>query len=280
MQLSIATFTLKELAKNVAMAFGPIRSLRLKSARTSLNPDASQVYRYAFWLPDLVLKHVGPVDGKDILEIGPGDHLATGLTFLALGAKSYTCLDRFPGAYSNQYARSWYEVAREHFPAQFSRPWPNWLSPATYPDAYPQVSTLSTSIEQLQEHRAFDVVCSFAVGEHVTNVDAFAMANRKLLRPTGQAVHYVDFGGHFWEKDPKDPLMFTRIPRWLWNAMGSNRGYPNRVPFPDYTSRLERAGLNVRLASTKPFPHDPSVQEAVYVLSEQQAATAALSSLL
>jgi len=73
-----------------------------------------------------------------------------------------------------------------------------------------------------------------------------------------------------WERNSKDPLMFRRIPEFLWSAMGSNRGYPNRIPFEQFTAKLENAGLDVRLASTKPFPHDPAVQEAIYILSHSK----------
>ena len=258
---------MKELGKNLLMGFGPIRSRRLQAHRTSTFADSAQLYRYAFMLPELVLKHVGPVIGKDVLEMGPGDHLATGLTFLALGARSYTALDRFPGAYSSPNAKSWYHLVRNNFERQFKSPWPRSLTLDNFPEASSQVRTLPVSIEQLGDCGNFDLVCSLAVGEHVSNVDAFAAANKHLLRPAGRALHYVDFGGHIWERDPKDPLMFMRIPRWLWTAMGSNRGYPNRVPFAEFTSKLKGAGLRVALASTKPFPYDPAVQEAIYTLS-------------
>lgn len=266
-RLKHAPLAVKELGKNLLMGFGPIRARRLQGHRTSTFADSAQLYRYGFMLPDLVLKHVGSVIGKDVLEMGPGDHLATGLTFLALGARSYTALDRFPGPYSSPNAKSWYHLVRSNFEQQFKSPWPKSLTLENFPEACPQVRTLPVSIEQLGDCGNFDLVCSLAVGEHVSDVDAFAAANKHLLRPSGCALHYVDFGGHVWERDPKDPLMFRRIPRWLWTAMGSNRGYPNRVPFVEFTSKLKRAGLTVTLASTKPFPHDPAVQEAIYILS-------------
>jgi len=272
-KISDAWFTFEEVAKNLAMAFPPIRSWRVRRHRTSSLPNLEQLDRYAFGLPDLVLKHTGSVRGKDVLEIGPGDHLATGLTFLALGAKSYTALDRFPGPYSDRNARGWYQMVRDNFPKHFQLSW-NGINPDNFPDAYDSVGVLPLSIENLGECRTFDIVCSFAVGEHVLSVPAFATANQRLLRSGGRAVHYLDFGGHMWERDIKDPLMFERIPRWLWSAMGSNRGYPNRVPFEPYMAFLRGAGLDVDIVSTKPFLHSPKIQEAIVVLSTQSAAAA------
>jgi len=92
------------------MGCAPFRFIRLKSnrIRTSAAPDKSLLGRYAFWLLESVLKNIGSVEGKEILESGPGDHIGTGLAFIALGARSYTTLDRFTRNYSNSLARSWY----------------------------------------------------------------------------------------------------------------------------------------------------------------------------
>src|SRR5215216_5629422 len=48
---------------------------------------------------DDYLKYAGVTDdylvGKNILEIGPGDNLGVALYFLAKGAETVTCIDRF-----------------------------------------------------------------------------------------------------------------------------------------------------------------------------------------
>ena len=100
----------REMAKNVAMGIPAVRNARVARRRTALPLDASHLDRYAFPLLDLVTTHVGSVSGKTILEIGPGDHLASGLAFLAAGAKSYSALDRFPGAYESELSRRWYRL--------------------------------------------------------------------------------------------------------------------------------------------------------------------------
>ena len=250
------------------MGIAPFRSARLNSnrIRTSAVPDKALLGRYAFWLPELVLDHIGSVEGKDIIEIGPGDHIGTGLTFVALGARSYTTLDRFTRNYSTALARGWYALVRETFCETFSRPWPKDLSPNSFPESCDRVKCLPISIEDLSDCSQYDIVCSYAVAEHVSNVPKFANANRRSLRSSGTALHVVDFSGHGWNRQG-DEMLFTRIPEWAWQAMGSNRGYPNRVAFPEFTNILESVNLHVRAVNKKCFKTNTAIQEATFLLT-------------
>src|ERR1035438_7234263 len=88
----------KEISKNILMAFPPVRRARCRFRRTSTAPDVSLLDRYAYPLLRRA-ETVGSIRGADVFEIGPGDNLCSGLAFLAGGARSYTCADRFPGNY-------------------------------------------------------------------------------------------------------------------------------------------------------------------------------------
>jgi len=174
-----------EIAKNVAMGNPAVRRARLARQRTAVGPDRSQLDRYAFPLLDRINSHLGPVRGKSILEIGPGDHLASGLAFLAAGAKSYAALDRFPGSYSSELSRRWYRSLAQTWSAKYPNvKWPDHLDPERFPD-YPEVATFQVSVEDFEGTDKYDLVCSFAVGEHVSDVHAFAAVNRRTLLPSG-----------------------------------------------------------------------------------------------
>jgi len=274
-------FGLQEFAKNFAMGIAPFRAIRLYSnrIRTSAIPDESLLGRYAFRLPELVLKHVGQVQGKDIIEIGPGDHVGTGLVFIALGARSYTTLDRFTRNYSTSLAKGWYALVRKKFSDTFSLPWPEDLSPDSFPESCDKVKSLPVSIEDVVGCSQYDIVCSHAVAEHVSSVPKFADVNSKLLGESGKALHVVDFSGHGWQRNG-DEMLFTRIPGWAWSAMGSNRGYPNRVPFPAFKSILESAGLDVQAINQKPFKTSLGIQEATFLLTPKGAMVLSATSLV
>jgi len=260
----IANMALREIVKNLVMGIGPVRRMRLRRRRTATTaPSLQTLFIYAFRLPSICIKYGGSVVGKEVIEIGPGDNLANGLTFLALGAKSYTALDRFPGPYSSPTAKSWYRLTRDNFEGTFGHKWPD-LSPESFPEAYPTIRTFATPVESAPALKA-DIVCSHNVAEHVSDLRSFAEANKRMLNANGIAIHVVDFGGHNWELDPHDPFMFRRLPSWLWSAMGSNRGYPNRIPFDEFTSIMRESGLDVFARDLKPFRYDAAVQEATFV---------------
>ena len=190
---------------------------------------------------------MGSIRGADVFEIGPGDNLCSGLAFLAGGARSYTCADRFPGNYTGSDAREWYRLVR----ANWRGAWPNGINPETFPHGCP-VTVLPVSVENLPDVGRFDVVCSCAVGEHLSDISAFASATARLLRPNGFAVHMVDFSPHdCWRADYADPFIFLRFPGPLWRAMGSNRGTPNRRRLHEFDKAFTDAGLSVVVQDQK-----------------------------
>jgi hypothetical protein len=260
-----------EIAKNAAMGIPAVRRARLARQRTAPTLDRTQLDRYAFPLLDRVTKHLGPVSGKRILEIGPGDHLASGLAFLAAGARSYAALDRFPGAYSGEQSRRWYRLVAEAWSEKYpDLKWPGHLDPETFPES-PEVTTFQASVEDFSDRGTYDLVCSFAVGEHVSDVRAFAAVNQKAIGQSGAGFHVIDFGGHQWDR-PDDPYLFLRFPNPIWRAMTSNRGLPNRARFHDYVAAFADCGLAVDIVDRRMFRPSASRPPAwVSRLSEESA---------
>lgn len=219
-----------DIVKNIAMGIGPVRSLRMRKPRTcdSVTPmGVDQKFRSFI---DPVENISQGLNNKTILEIGPGDNLVTGLAFLAKGARSFTALDRFPGNYNSKTARHWYDAVGDRLGVKLTDP------------VDPRINILPTPVEAAEDIGQFDIVCSHAVGEHVTSVAAFATMTRRCLTQGGVAVHVIDFSGHHWHRDD-DPDLFRRFPGWLWNAMGSNRGLPNRVGPDEFMAHFRYAGL-------------------------------------
>src|SRR4051794_20580492 len=106
MRLLLDTCT--EVAKNLSMGAAPVRAWRLARPRTacSFADQDDLLDRYAFQTLNALRQIVGAVKDLDIAEIGPGDHLGSGLSLLAAGAASYTAIDRFPGNYGSAAAKA------------------------------------------------------------------------------------------------------------------------------------------------------------------------------
>lgn len=248
---------LKEAAKNFLMGFPAVRKIRSRRPRAGamFTGDDAELDRYAFLGLNLLQEYVGGVDGKDICELGPGDYLTSGLAILAAGASSYTVIDRFPGDYYGAIAKRWYQGIEESWPRFYPDiPWQSDLRAADFPEKYLDRLFMNREpIETAKTDRQYDVVCSFQVGEHVSNIDSFADLNKRLLKPGGVALHRVDFGPHDCWVTYDDPLTFLQFPDKLWNMTGSNRGTPNRFRHQEFMKAFERAGLNVEIVKLDYF---------------------------
>ncbi|MBV9123434.1 MAG: methyltransferase domain-containing protein [Planctomycetes bacterium] len=250
----------KEVTKNLAMGSSLARSWRLKRPRAShpLSYRDEELERFAFYQTRALLPLVGSLQGKHLLEIGPGDTLVSGLAFLAAGAASYTAVDRFPGDYQGPVAKSWYREVQQAWPRVFPElPWPADLQAEQFPEGYPdRVQWWPIPVEEVRTERRFDVICSFLVAELVSDIQGFAALNARLLAPGGLAVHRIDLGPHgCWDTYP-DPLTFLRFLDWLWDLMGSNRGTPNRRRHHEYQAAFEAAGLQVEVPELERVPPD------------------------
>lgn len=250
-----------EVAKNLGLALRPLRAWRLKHPRASavFNHRDEDLERYAFFATRSLINHLGSVKDLHIVEIGPGDYVTSGFSLLAAGAASYTMIDRFPGDHCGATAKEWYQGIQTAWSRLFpSLPWPSYLRAEDFPEAYPdRIKVISTPIEKLQGEQRYDVVCSYQVGEHVSDIEAFAHMCARLLKPGGTIVHRVDFGPHGCWSDYPDPLTFLRIHDWLWTLMGSHRGIPNRHRHHEFCRAFEAAGLKVNISSMEHFkPHD------------------------
>lgn len=233
-----------EIIKNIIMAAPAINKLR-RSIGVSV-PSSSKLNRYAFDFINKVQRYCGDVRGKDILEIGPGDSLITGMSFLMLGAKSYTILDRFPRDYDSEHAHAWYKLLYDNWP---------------YGDVHPgidfkklvsSVKVYTSAQEIIDLDAKYDLICSNFVGEHVGSIQEFSKLTRRSLKSDGVGLHAIDFTGHQISL-LGDPFLFLKINNFVWKLMGSNRGYPNRFRYRDFYSQFLNDGFEVAVYDVDRF---------------------------
>lgn len=256
--MSIAVDVPREMIKNAVMTVPALWRLRLNRPRAGVRftGSDSELRRYAFQGLEALRQITGDLRGRSICEIGPGDFLTSGLAMLAAGARSYTAIDRFAGDYSRLEGKEWYTGVHAAWPRIYpDLPWPTWLDADRFPEAYPgRVMTSGVRIESASDIGTFDIVCSFQVGEHVSDIGEFARSTAALLASGGIAVHRIDFGPHGVWRSYQDPLTFLRVPEPLWHAMGSARGTPNRRRAHEVEYAFQEAGLSVTLTQVERYP--------------------------
>jgi hypothetical protein len=248
----------REIIKNVTMKVPAVRRLRLGRPRAGarFTGEDAELRRYAFQGLEALLQITGGPQGRSICEIGPGDFPTSGMAMLAAGARSYTAIDRFVGDYSRREAKEWYAGIRAAWPRIYpGLSWPAWLNADRFPEGYPdRVKISGARIESVADIGTFDVVCSFQVAEHVSDLGRFAHSTAMLLNADGVGVHRIDFGPHGVWRSYRDPLTFLRVPEPLWRAMGSARGIPNRRRACEVEQAFRAAGLSVTLTEVERYP--------------------------
>jgi hypothetical protein len=255
--ISIARDLSSQIGKSLLMSIPPVRRWRLQRPRTSFYINELDPYLRdnAFLGLNLLLEHAGGVKGKSVCEIGPGDFLTSGLSMLAAGARRYTVIDRFPGNYFGETARGFYR----EIGANWSRFYPDleWNSAVdagTFPDDCGHlIELIGKPIEDVRPAEKFDVVCSFQVGEHVSDIRVFARVHNELLAEGGIGLHRVDFGPHDVWSQYSDPTTFLRFPDFVWQMTGSNRGIPNRRRHNEFLDAFREANLDVEVLLVEHF---------------------------
>jgi SAM-dependent methyltransferase len=238
---------LLEFAKNQLLAFGPVRAARLRFfGRTARSANPVECAESAIASFQVLLDAIGgtsAIEGRDVLEIGPGDAVPFGVIALGAGARRYLALDRFIGNVSGERSTAIYEqllstmtpAARERVPALGS-----------FPYGTEKASVIPEAIEQTSMKRVADVILSYNVLEHVFDMPAALRSMAALLRPGGIMVHRVDYSAHGPWQRYSNGLTFLTVPESIWKLMGTARGTPNRLRHGEVIAMMRQAGFDVK----------------------------------
>ncbi|KQT19392.1 hypothetical protein ASG40_00600 [Methylobacterium sp. Leaf399] len=187
--------------------------------------------------------HPRSVRGLDVLELGPGATLGTGVLLRGFGASSYLAVD--VNELAAQTPSAFYRMIAE-------APLPDGCDPAI-------VRAVAESLAQGQDAgvgyatdpdfdivraaagRTFDVVVSNAAFEHFDDVDAVIADLGPVMRPGAVFIAMVDFQTHSRWVRRVDPNSIYRIGPSLYRAM-TFPGQPNRLRPRDYLESLARHG--------------------------------------
>ena len=199
------------------------------------------------WI-DALGQYAGVVDlqGKAVLELGPGADMGVGLRLLAEGASRYSAID------VNDLVSS---APPDFYPAFLES-----LRPRGFPDEVLRV--VADELRLSQEGKAsrldfqvrkdfsltsafggpsFDLVCSQAAFEHFDDIDATIRDMSAVARPGALLVAEVDLQTHTrWIRE-RDPLNIYRYPSRIYRLFNF-RGIPNRIRPCRYREGLARHG--------------------------------------
>lgn len=187
-------------------------------------------------------------NGKNILEIGPGPDLGTGLLFKTFGAAHYTGVDRFELVNDNDvFYDSLLASLGDNQKAKISGTVgliKEALKKNRKEISLPGFEYLNVPVEEISEklNLKYDFIFSNAVLEHVENPTQAFKAMFEALRAGGLIYHEIDFQTHTGCLRDRDPLNILRYEKKIYDIFKC-AGSPNRLRLDDYIEIAEEQGF-------------------------------------
>lgn len=202
------------------------------------------------------------LDGKHVLEYGPGDLPGVALLMVAHGAQSVICVDRFPLC---RFSESCIQVLqnlldgledeqRERAEQCFMQP--GKPSSGLNPERI-HYMVKPSGLSGLTDWA--DLVVSRAVLEHVNDLRATFIDIYNALRKQGITAHQVDLKSHGLHR--RTQLDFLTWPSSLWALMYGHKGVPNRWRVNRYRQILDEVGLETITLEATTLAEQLSIDE-------------------
>ncbi|HKY41684.1 MAG TPA: methyltransferase domain-containing protein [Pyrinomonadaceae bacterium] len=201
--------------------------------------------------------------GRRILELGPGDNLGVALKFLAAGAASVVCLDRFYSKRNSEHEREIYKALRESLGTEERARFDEAVTVTDQVQFNPQKlqSIYGASLEEFadkltsERQEKFDLILSCAVLEEIYDLDPVFAAMDRLLARGGSLVHVIDLGDYGMFRDQgMHPLTFLTISEPIYRRMASDSGLPNRKRLSYYVNKMKELGYEAKFFVTSVLP--------------------------
>lgn len=193
------------------------------------------------------------LDGKTILELGPGDSVMTAFFAYELGARSilvdsgdYAKADH--KAYLRITKRVLHQKKRKPLNFQGRDEFLKLCGGKYYTKGLQSLKELNT--------RSIDFLFSQAVLEHVKKNDFEELINEtfRILKPGGKASHVIDLKDHL-----GGSLNNLRFSEKLWESkfFSSSGFYTNRLRFPEIRDIIEKTGFVISQLNLRNYDHLP-----------------------
>ena len=202
----------------------------------------------------------GDVAGRTVLELGPGDSLATAVIACAMGAQRTVLVDVAPFATADV---AFYRVLAQRLAGR-GLPAPDLDGATTLADVL-QRSRGEYLVDGLASLRAIpdgsvDHVISQAVVEHIPldEVEPTFREIARLLAPGGSSSHTVDLRDHL--DEALNSLRFAAS-RWESPLFARSGFYTNRLRFSELLEVFERCGFDVSVTAVTRWDTLPTPRE-------------------
>jgi SAM-dependent methyltransferase len=188
------------------------------------------------------------LNGKRILEIGPGINFGLSLIMACYGAEVMV-VDRFLPPWNPDYHPRFYALLRdkiaERGPLVDLTPIDAILSRGDYPKSSLSLYTCSLEKSFVISDQSIDLIFSNAVLEHLYNLETAFSHLARITKPGGLGIHQVDFRDHRDYSRPLEHLLFKEAE--FYGKFKAKQGeFGNRIRPREMWQLLESVGFEVK----------------------------------
>jgi SAM-dependent methyltransferase len=203
-----------------------------------------------------------PLEGKTVVEIGPGWN-AIGIICLSLmGAGNIHTFDHQPHVRFDL-VREMLSIVRDNEP-RFRAAVTRLLGAKTLEEFFAMTSTHYSAPGDASRtglaDKSVDLVYSYGVLEHipVEVLDAITQESARILKSDGIAFHRIGLHDHFQSIDPSlSSVNFLKYSNVIWRIIAQNRiHYHNRLRATHYVNMFERHGGKIVFREDELEPRD------------------------
>lgn len=206
---------LSEIFKNQIIKIPVVKRFAKKRHVTGINQAEDGVVR----IVDMYKKYID-FNGKDVVELGPGQTYGVACKIKEAGANSVSIID-----------------IEKYIPDEI-------LQKYSYLDYI-----IYNGNEMPLADESFDLAISNTVYEHLRNPEKTVSETYRILRKGGKVVHLVDLCDHMFygsNKNKNKVFNCLRYSRRVWNMMSCNRSiYVNRLRQSEWVSMHEKQGFTI-----------------------------------
>jgi SAM-dependent methyltransferase len=242
---------------------GACPSIAASAASPAERMDAiDRVYRDYVFYGNLSREDV---EGRRVLEVGPGGDLGVALQFLAAGASRVVVLDTNASVRVNGATLRLYHALRERSRGEERRRFDAavdfrhglWIDPARL--RIIQGVPLEDA-GSVMAPSSFSLIVSWERLEVVQEIDRAFYAMERLLRPGGRMLHKIGLGDRgMFSTRGLAPLEFLTVPKPVYALMGPGAGRPNRRRASYYRRMMRELGYDAGLLATAVAGHSGEI---------------------
>jgi SAM-dependent methyltransferase len=185
------------------------------------------------------------IEGKRILELGPGNSYINAFNFLRNGAREVILIDKFPRYTDSERQKSYIRSEIEYFKSKRRVKKFDYVDETTCCLNEKCVTFIGGDLCECTLDRKVDFIYSIAVLHHIKGLDRYIRRMSDLLNPGGMMYHVIDLKDkfHFFG----NPFLFYKYSDFTWDHLLTDEAvtYTNRVRYREYLDMFAASGLEL-----------------------------------